>query len=264
MGVLCKAELARRIEQGDLIENVRLKDGKPDLQPASYDLSAGRAVWKEPRRAAQPPQIVERTFDDRLDFIHQNTVTLHPGQMMTVITRESLKMPRDLCGNVFSKNRLALSGIFAFNAGHVDPGYHGQIVIRLISLRETTWTLTLGAPIFTIVFQTLEAPGALESLPFRPAISASETLQQVRDFADVALSNALFSLYVKEINDQLSDHRIDILNKLREDLGKDFVKREQIGHALLAWAGKRLLVLIGVIASVVGIVAKWSDIKKLF
>ena len=192
MGVLCRAELERRIELGELIENVRRKNGKPDLQPASYDLSAGRAVWKEAGRSDKPPQVMERSYDDKVDFLYQHAVTLYPGQMMTVITRESVKMPRDLCGNVFSKNRLALSGIFAFNAGHVDPGYHGQIVIRLINLRETTWTLSLGAPIFTIVFQTLEKPGPPESLPFRPPISPAETLQQVRDFADVALSNALF------------------------------------------------------------------------
>ena len=65
-------------------------------------------------------------------------------------------MPSCLCGTVYSRNSLALAGILALNAGHVDPGYKGPIAIRLINLRATPWTLTLGQAIFTITFQTVD------------------------------------------------------------------------------------------------------------
>src|SRR5215213_5516283 len=125
MGVLNQAELDRRLKKGELIKNPRcLPDGSFDLQPASYDLMAGRAVWKETnssRSKAGGVQIVEELFDSNILQGRQPHVSLQPGQMMSVITHEEILMPRELCGTVYSKNGLALNGIFAFNAGHVDP-----------------------------------------------------------------------------------------------------------------------------------------------
>ena len=49
MGVLNRIEIETRIGRGELLSNVRRKDnGEFDIQPDSYDLTAGKAVWKEP------------------------------------------------------------------------------------------------------------------------------------------------------------------------------------------------------------------------
>jgi hypothetical protein len=51
MGTLNKAEIERRLLKGELLKNARRRDdGTFDLEPASYDLMAGTAVWKEPTR----------------------------------------------------------------------------------------------------------------------------------------------------------------------------------------------------------------------
>src|SRR5580693_7581434 len=84
------------------------------------------------------------------------TVELQPGQMMSIITKEELAIPADVCATVYSKNSIALKGIFAFNAGHVDPGYRGPIIIRVLNLRRTKLTLTMGQPVFLIVFEKLD------------------------------------------------------------------------------------------------------------
>jgi deoxycytidine triphosphate deaminase len=113
-GVLTAAELIKRMSAGQLIRNVRLIGGQPDVQPASYDLTAGRAVWTEPK-SGETKELVYNAASAEKPY-----VVLQPGQMMSIITHEEILMPKDLCGTVFSKNRLALNGIFAFNAGHVD------------------------------------------------------------------------------------------------------------------------------------------------
>jgi hypothetical protein len=172
---------------------------------------------------------------------------LQPGQMMSIITHEEILMPRDLCGTVFSKNRLALGGIFAFNSGHVDPGFEGPIVIRLINLRRSRFTVNLGDRIFTIVFQTLADGDPPDELLTRPAITMDETVRQVRQFADVALSNALFDLYADSITQRLDDHRTEIIAKLRQDLGEEFVPKDKFGTFLVEWSWKKLLVLAGLI-----------------
>lgn len=255
-GVLTSAELTARIAAGELIRHPRLKDGKPEVQPASYDLTAGRAVWTDPhsgdtKELLYTPGAIEKPY-----------VTLQPGQMMSIITIEEIAMPKDLCGTVFSKNRLALNGIFAFNAGHVDPGFEGPIVIRLINLRRDRYTVTLGERIFTIVFQSLAETDLPGDGKLRPPISMEETVLQVRAFADHALSNALFDLYAGRIKQQLDDHRTEILAKLREDLSKDFVRREKFGQFLLEWGWKWLLVLLGLLGLGLGIARNWGDIAN--
>lgn len=267
MGLLNKAELDRRIRKGELIRNPRLRsDGSPDLQPASYDLTAGRAVWKELNSTSKAAgtQIVEELYEPSYPHGRQAHVSLQPGQMMSVITHEEVIMPEELCGTVYSKNSLALNGIFAFNSGHVDPGFSGPIVIRLINLRSTPWTFTLGDRIFTITFQTVDfKPG--DTYDVRPAIDADETLRRVRGFADVALSNALFDLYAQNIEDRLSSFRVETINTLRDQLRGEFLTQNQFGGALWSWAKHYLIViaaLFGFLGLLVGILADWPAVLE--
>ena len=261
--ILYKAELERRIEAGKLIVNPRRKDRTIDLQPSSYDLMAGRAVWKEMQ--GNRSSIQERAYDPAIPFDRQPTVQLEPGQMMWVITHEELDIPVECCATVFSKNHLAMSGIFAFNAGHVDPGYRGPIVIRLISLRATPYTITLGEPIFTVVFETLDVPEIdLPHLAGRPPLTMEEALTKVRRFADVALSNALFDLYAAKIEERLSNYKRDTLIQLREEIDKDFVKEEKLNYKLWTWFWRAVLVVLGIVASVLAISANWAKLKGLF
>jgi deoxycytidine triphosphate deaminase len=253
-GVITAAELIKRMSTGQLIRNVRRNGGQPDVQPASYDLTAGRAVWTDSKSSERKELVYNPAATEKPYMV------LQPGQMMSIITHEEIIMPKDLCGTVFSKNRLAMSGIFAFNAGHVDPGFEGPIVIRLINLRRNGFTVTLGDRIFTIVFQTLAEDDSSGELLARPTVSMEETVRQVRQFADVALSNALFDLYADSITQRLNDHRTEILAKLREDLGKEFVRKEKFGTFLLGWSWKWLLALGGLIASFYGLYKIWIEV----
>src|ERR1700733_11944722 len=138
MAVLSRVELEQGIREGRYVANPRVHGNDfPDLQNASYDLTAGVAVWRESGRAGLDGT-TQTVFcvDPAIAGLHQPTVDLHPGQMMSIITREDLALPQNVCATVFSKNSIALNGIFAFNAGHVDPGYQGPIIIRLLNLRR--------------------------------------------------------------------------------------------------------------------------------
>jgi deoxycytidine triphosphate deaminase len=251
MSVLAFPELERRIRAGELILNARSRAGRLDIQPASYDLTAGRAVWKEPSRGLAGQALREVAYDPSISLTGQATVYLQPGQMLSIITYEEIRMPADMCGTVFSKNGLALKGIFAFNAGHVDPGYQGPIVIRLINLRSTMCTITLGEPIFTIVFERLEVTEEdRPSLTIRSPITMEDTLKKVRSFADVALSNALFDLYARNIEERLSDNYSKTMEKIREELGQEFVKEEALARRLTQLGTQvfvAVLVLLGLI-----------------
>ena len=158
----------------------------------------------------------------------QPTVTVKPGQMIFVVTHEDILMPPCLCGTVYSRNSLALAGILALNADHVDPGYQGPIVIRLINLRAIPWTLTLGAPIFTITFQTVDRnPG---DLPVQDRhYSQDQMIARVRETANAALSNALFDLYQVDVEKRLNEFKSQALDEFRKEGG---IRRDEIWSVL--------------------------------
>jgi len=158
--------------------------------------------------------------------------------MIFVITHEEINMPTNLCGTVYSRNSLAQQGILALNAGHIDPGFHGPITIKLINLRTIDWTFKLGDPIFTIVFHTLdEIDNSIENFE----ITKFDTEKRVYATTDISLYNALYDLAL-----------------LRE-----FVKEKEIGRALRKWFFKTFwgLVVFILTCSVALLAAISSGIK---
>jgi deoxycytidine triphosphate deaminase len=258
--IMHEAEIARHFDNGELVIEPRKKGDKFDIQPASYDLAAGRAVWKEIRDGKAV--LHEVAYNPDLTSTKQPTVQLQPGQMIWVISQEELKIPIDCCGTVFPKNHLAMGGVFAFNAGHVDPGYRGPIIIRLISLRATPYTITLGQPIYTIVFEALDKD-AIAKKPMTPRspMSFEDALMRVRTHADVALSNALFDLYADKIESRLSDYKRDTLDTLRREIDKEFVREDKLKSHLWKWALGAVIAVIVFVAAVIGIVANLAKIK---
>ena len=244
MGILTTHEIALRLGEGGLIRNPRCKkDGGFDIEVDSYDLAAGTAVWKQPAENGEQGEV------KTLKLLAENpekdppTLTVRPGQMIFVVTREDVLMPADVCGTVYSRNSLALKGILALNAGHVDPGYEGPIAIRLINLRATPWTLTLGEPIFTITFQTLETAIDVASTSPR-VISQNDMILRVRDTADAALSNALYDLYALNVDKRLDQFRISILEEIRKERDEQWVRRHEIWSVLLRQLWSKLIAVI--------------------
>ena len=256
MGILNKSEIIRRLEKGELLIRARLDDnGQLDVEPDSYDLTAGIAVWKEEIKPNKH-EILTVMCKDGCTVDQQPTITVQPGQMVFVITQEEVNLPLEICGTVYSRNSIALEGILALNAGHVDPGYKGPIVIRLINLKATPWTLHLGNPIFTITFQTIDHVEG-DKLESGPIYSREKMLDRVRKTAENSLSNALFDLYAGKIDDRLLEHYTSVQQRLKDELTKTFLPRNEIMSCLFknvwAWIITGIVVLAAVGACVFGI-----------
>ena len=238
MATLSKKTILSLIEQGKLIANPLMVDGVVQVQAASYDLRAGKAVWKD----SGSEQLLIKSYDDTPD--NPPVLTLKPGQMMIVVALEDLKLPSSICGTVYSRNRLQKDNILALNAGHVDPGFQGQIIIRLINLGSNIWTFRLGDPIFTVVFQQLDVPIEEKDEDIR---EASDTLAAARRTAEQAFSNPFHDLYKSEIAKQLNEHDNELETRLREKLAAEFFRKNQVQYLVievaLALFGALVLVL---------------------
>jgi deoxycytidine triphosphate deaminase len=189
MGVLTRPDILIRIINDQLIRSPNLDPtGGVVVEGSSYDLCAGTIIWKE----SDTQDIKTLHYDSGLPLDQQDHVTLHPGQMMLVVTKEELNMPLGLSATVYSRNQLARDGILALNAGHVDPGYEGSIIIRLINLRAISYTLKLGSPIYTIVFQTLDQP--IDVSLKHPRVTRNDSILKATKSVDEALANPLYDL----------------------------------------------------------------------
>jgi len=50
---------------------------------------------------------------------------------------------------------MSSQGVLVLNPGHVDPGFHGPLTVRIMNVRLTPKALIFGTPIFTVIFHRL-------------------------------------------------------------------------------------------------------------
>jgi deoxycytidine triphosphate deaminase len=218
MPILTKTRIQKLVEEGTLIRDVlRNPDNTPAVEAASYDLRAGVVLWKE--RISNELKISR--FDE--SAAAQTIVTLQPGQMVFVITHEELQLPADICGTVYSRNRLQKQNILALNAGHIDPCFEGPIIIRLINLAAQPWALPLGEAVFTVVFHTV-APA--QDTPLRR--TKELTLAEAMTTATNAFSNPFHDLYKAEIKEQLQEHYAKAESAIRTALTAEFFRKRDL------------------------------------
>lgn len=261
MGTLSKNQIIEHFDKGELILNAHRKDdGTYDVEPASYDLHAGMAIWKELDMQSGTSIVKKVSFNPTATISTQEIVHLQPGQVMFVITKEEVKMPKELCGTVYAKNKFSREGILALTTGHIDPGIQCPIVIRLINLRSIPYSFHMGDAIYTIVFHTLEArPG--EKLAQHPPITMQKTISNTLDSADASLANAFNDLSLT--NNFVKKDEFDRL----KGLNQDFVRKDEVGKIIWELIKSNIVKIIAwVVAAIVAIItimSGWPAVKEL-
>jgi deoxycytidine triphosphate deaminase len=227
MPILNKKDLLDHIAAGELVLTpLRDGGGTPVVEPASYDLRAGIVLWKQEDNSS----IESRDFDEAKEAWQQPIVTLRPGQMVFVVTHEELKLTETVSATVYSRNKLQKENILALNAGHIDPGYEGPIMIRLINLSAVAWPLRLGEAIFTAVFHTVKDGDGLLKHPRR---TKKETLDAAMKTAAEAFSNPFHDLYKDQVRKQLDEYYAAVETRLRDEFSKDFLRKNKVSEILV-------------------------------
>ncbi|MBS1852791.1 MAG: hypothetical protein JST79_17950 [Acidobacteria bacterium] len=225
MPILNRLKIREGINAGDLILGAFVGEGnEPIVEAASYDLRAGIVLWRDRDNG----DLLHCHFDETQST--QPVVTLNPGQMIFVITQEELKLGPGVSGTVYSRNKLQKENVLALNAGHVDPGYQGPILIRLINLGAQPWAITMGQAVFTVVFHTVDIDPNFKPFDRR---TKSETLEAAKKTALSAFSNPFHDLYKAEIARQLHEHYSTAESNIRSALREEFFPRKELTLLLL-------------------------------
>lgn len=113
------------------------------VNPASYDITLGDH-WICPTR-------------DPEEFFTSELV-LFPGEVVLATTREVVKLPRDVVGDLKLKSSLGRLWLNHSLSGWIDCNFQGQVTLELQNLGPYPRKLTTGMRIAQIVFYQMEEP----------------------------------------------------------------------------------------------------------
>jgi deoxycytidine triphosphate deaminase len=129
--------------------------------------------WGEPLITNSTESLIKAcSYDLRVGTVFNNgkilrwksseeQVVIQPGGIISLFTHEEVQLPNDIMATAFPMNYWSSQGLLVLNPGHVDPGFHGPLSVRLINIRSTPKNINLGDAIFTVIFEKLPK-GALK------------------------------------------------------------------------------------------------------
>ena len=113
------------------------------VNPASYDITLSNH-WICPTREPE-------------EFKADN-ITLFPGEVILACTQETIRMPRDVVGDLKLKSSLGRLWLNHSLSGWIDCNFHGQVTLELQNLGPYPRALSTGIRIAQIVFYQMESP----------------------------------------------------------------------------------------------------------
>lgn len=120
------------------------------LQPCSYDLTLDDIVIKQ--------VFTGRKVDLVKESVTKDFAEIRPGEFVLASTIEKVNLPNTLCAKVEGKSSIGRLGLFIQNAGHIDPGFSGNITLELFNAGEYIIDLKDIKSICQITFSELDRP----------------------------------------------------------------------------------------------------------
>ena len=141
-GILCDRDIRWEIQNRNIIRGIEPNSLDKQIQPCSFDFTVGTIFDPVNNQISQ--------VDSSEKIFH-----LGPGEIISLFTKEELKMPSDLSGLAFATNKQSSRGLLVLNPGHIDPGYEGPLTVKAINLSNIPLVLKSGDVIFTVTFERL-------------------------------------------------------------------------------------------------------------
>jgi dCTP deaminase len=145
--ILSDRDIKKYLESGDLVLEP-LENPLEQIQPSSVDLRLGNKFlhFRVKGRAFIDPS--KDNPSELMEIIEVNNgepFFLRPGEFVLGTTIEMVKLPDDLVASVDGRSSLGRLGIIVHaTAGHVDPGFCGQITLELSNINRVPIALYLG------------------------------------------------------------------------------------------------------------------------
>ena len=180
---LSDRDIKKRLERGDLVIDP-LDDPETQIQPASIDLTLGNSFfWHGSKVRMMGGAMLRLDAPDLETHIQQYSdwehlseeagrllpkeVMLRPREFCLATTKERVKIPPDLIGQLEGRSSLGRLGLLVhITAGLIDPGFEGQITLEIYNVSEFQIVLRPGMRISQLTLMRLSSPA---ERPYGPA-----------------------------------------------------------------------------------------------
>lgn len=225
--VITGAELRKLIEDGEILENADIKCA----EGIKYDFRLGSKLLKS---YFGDPVDIEK---DLVTVEEKNRAVVEPGEVVFVLSKERISLPKDIYIQLNPKRSLSQDGIELLGGLTVDPQYEGYLVFGLKNVAGKPYKLRVGTKIVGANFFRLseseaidddDVPSSIEDFPQR----LQELIDKYEPVNPQNLAEELRNLQ-KAFEDSQSKLTKDVeyLKKQVEnfvhDLARESIKREQ-------------------------------------
>lgn len=102
---------------------------------------------------------IDRVMSKEIVIEGDDSLFIHPGELVLGSTLESVEIPDDLVGWLDGRSSLARLGLMVHvTAGRIDPGWGGQVVLEFYNNGKLPLALRPGMFICALSFETLSSP----------------------------------------------------------------------------------------------------------
>lgn len=133
------------------------------INPNSIDLTISRCIKRPIKRDndiwtfgfSDHKEANSYAADCWVDNIAVSDILLYPGDVILGCTQEYIKMPTDICGQLFTKSTLGRMFINHMMAGVVDAGFEGKLTLELKNEGPHAIRIPVGARVVQLVLMRM-------------------------------------------------------------------------------------------------------------
>lgn len=144
-------------------ENTTLQDLSKQVNPNSIDLTISRIFkrgisvgrsWNYGFKNQEEASLYHET--GWRNCREEDHILMKPGDVVLACTREYIKMPKDICGQLFTKSTLGRMFINHMMAGVIDAGFEGRLTLELVNEGVHYIRIPIGARVVQMVLMELD------------------------------------------------------------------------------------------------------------
>lgn len=181
-----------------------IKDGIAECaEGVKYDFRMGSRVLKAK---------YGRSMDmDKMPEPDKAEMAVEPGEVVFVLTEETLELPVNMMAHLMPKRKLSHEGILVLGGFCVDPLYSGKLLVGLYNFSSSRFMLEPRRKLIAAVFYELEAPeiGAFEKPEASVLDFPAELVRLISSYQPIDLKSLRDNILGLE--NQISSLKTDIL-----------------------------------------------------
>lgn len=150
---MMESEMSMLIKESDLREAIEkstfIKNGIPEnAEGIKYDFRMSSSILKS--KYKRPINI------NNLTEMEKSNLFVEPGEVVFVLTEETLSLPKNIQAVLSQKRKLSHDGIMVLGGFCIDPLYEGRLLVGLYNFSSSPFTLIPGRKLIAAMFYKLD------------------------------------------------------------------------------------------------------------